>query len=405
MHARTRVPRTPRPARALAALLLLGVTGCMGPMGGSEAETEKDVVATKEHYEESAQTYYEGGRYQQSVMMWRKVLELEPERQKAKWGLAKSLSMIGTPPALREAESIFAAIVDLDWSHPTLGDRRHEVVKDYAEVYSQLADYYDKDVRSLKKELEAPGADTARIRQQIGQQEARRNELLQKAIPLYQQVLSSSPDNPYAIGGLAKSYLQLRQDAQGIQYARRYIDLAVRSQGGWETQLKDYEQTKGADLTEEQRRYFTDNIESARGKEMRIRLLLGAVLFRNRDYRGALQEYDRVLQIDPKQVAALVERAQTKAALGEYRGAMADLETYLKVTDPVELRQSRIDAAQLLDQYRLKAAAQPRVPPGGAPPPVAPPGGLPPPPPPPRPAPGTYPAPPPPPTPAPAPRR
>jgi tetratricopeptide (TPR) repeat protein len=362
----------------------------MGPLGG-ESDAEEDLVATKEHFEESAQTYYEGGRYQQSVLMWRKVLELEPERQKAKWGLAKSLAMIGTPQALREAESIFPTIVDLDWTHPTLGDRRHEVLKDYAEVYSQLGDYYDKDVRALKTELERPGANETRIRQQIAQQEAKRDQLLQKAIPLYQQVLSLSPDNPYAIAGLAKSHLQLRQDAAGIQYARRYIDIAVRSQASRETLLKNYEQEKGVELTEEMRKYFTDNIDSARGKEMRIRLLLGSVLYRNRDYRGALVEYDRVLALDPKQHAALVERAQTKAALGDHRAAMADLEAYLKVTDPVELRQSRIDAAQLLDQYRLKAAQQPRTP--AAPPPPA------------RSPSASWPPPPPAPTPAPAPRR
>jgi tetratricopeptide (TPR) repeat protein len=390
MHARPQCPRTRLAGGALAALLALGLAGCMGPLGG-ESDAEEDLVATKEHFEESAQTYYEGGRYQQSVLMWRKVLELEPERQKAKWGLAKSLAMIGTPQALREAESIFPTIVDLDWTHPTLGDRRHEVLKDYAEVYSQLGDYYDKDVRALKTELERPGANETRIRQQIAQQEAKRDQLLQKAIPLYQQVLSLSPDNPYAIAGLAKSYLQLRQDAAGIQYARRYIDIAVRSQASRETLLKNYEQEKGVELTEEMRKYFTDNIDSARGKEMRIRLLLGSVLYRNRDYRAALVEYDRVLALDPKQHAALVERAQTKAALGDHRAAMADLEAYLKVTDPVELRQSRIDAAQLLDQYRLKAAQQPRT--QATPPPPA------------RSPSTAWPPPPPTPTPAPAPRR
>jgi tetratricopeptide (TPR) repeat protein len=361
MLARSTHPTARLAARALAAVLALGLSGCMSALQG-ESSPEEDAVATKEHFEESAQTYYEGGRYQQSVLMWRKVLELEPERQKAKWGLAKSLAMIGTPQALREAESIFPTIVDLDWTHPTLGDRRHEVLKDYAEVYSQLGDYYDQDVRALKTELERPGANEAKIRAQITQQEAKRDQLLQKAIPLYLQVLSLSPDNPYAVAGLAKSYLQLHQDAAGIQYARRYIAIAVRSQSSRTTLLKNYEQEKGVELTEDMRKYFTDNIDSARGKEMRIRLLLGSVLYRNRDYRGALAEYDRVLELDPKQHAAMVERAQTKAALGDYRSAMADLESYLKVTDPVELRQSRIDAAQLLDQYRLKAAQQPRTP-------------------------------------------
>src|SRR5262245_38264425 len=79
----------------------LGLSGCMVNDMLEKKEAAKDEVATKEHFEESAQTYYEGGRYQQSVQMWRKVLEMEPERQKAKWGLAKSLSKVGTPPALR----------------------------------------------------------------------------------------------------------------------------------------------------------------------------------------------------------------------------------------------------------------------------------------------------------------
>src|SRR5436190_13590342 len=125
------------------ALMATVSTGCMGqlpPIPGQEARDQaEDDQARKAHFEEAAQTYYDGGKYAQSVVQWRRVLELEPERQKALWGLAKSLEMVGTPPALRESIQIFEKIVDLDWTSPTMGDRKHELMKDFAEAYSQLA--------------------------------------------------------------------------------------------------------------------------------------------------------------------------------------------------------------------------------------------------------------------------
>jgi tetratricopeptide (TPR) repeat protein len=363
---------------AAACLLAALLAACAAPPtpkdGDPPPAEEKPPSEQMAFYEESAQTYYDGGRYQQSVLMWRRVLEIDPTRQKARWGLAKSLSMVGTPAALRESMQIFSEIVDLDWSHPTLGDRRHEVLKDYAEVFTQLADYYERDVVALQKKLDQPGADQATLRRQIADQGARRDDLLRRAIPTYQQVLALSPDNPYALAGLAKAHLMAGQDAQGIGYARRYVELSVRSQREWEAQLKKYEEQREGQVTDEQRKYFQDRIRGAREKESRVRILLGAVLMRNRDPRGAIVEYDRVLELDASQLAAYVERAQAYAAVGDYRRAIKDLETYLKVSDPVEMRPARIRAAELMDEYRLKAAAEPRTPAPGAPPPATAPG-------------------------------
>lgn len=369
------------------------LTGCIGLTEldqqiekGQEKEDDKARLA---HFEDAAQTYYDGGKYAQAIVQWRRVLELEPDRPKANWGLAKSLAMTGTPANLREAEQLFLKIKDWDWSHPTLGDRRHEVLKDFAEVYVQLADYYDRDVRVLQERLEQPNADGAKIRQQLQEQAQKRNELLAKAIPLYQEVLARSPDNPYAIGGLAKANLMAGNDQAGIAYARQYIDISVRSQQSWQQQLETMQKERGADLTEEQRAYFKDRIRGAREKELKLRLLLASVLMRNNDSVGAVREYDRVIEIDPAVPASYVERAQAYARGRSYRMAVADLEHYLKITDPVAQRQPRIRAAELLSQYRVLASAE-----GDAVPTTAAPGGRP----------GSYPPPPPPPAPAPLPR-
>lgn len=342
-------------ALALAAVLCASSTACSSLTPDGKANEPEDDNARKAHFEEAAQTYYDGGKYEQAAMQWRKVLAIEPERPKANWGLAKSLAMVGTTQALREAEQIFVKIAGWDWSHPTLGDRRHEVLKDHAEVYLNLADYYDRDVTVLESQLDDTGADVPSTRRHMQEQIARRNELLSKAIPIYERVLELSPDNPYAIAGLAKAHLTVGNNARGIALSRRYLALTKSSQTGWEGEYRDLEKERGRNATDAQRDYYKSMIRSAREKELKMHLLLASVLMRSRDYRGAITEFDTVLEMDPARPAARLERAQAHAATGDHRRAVADLEEYLKVTDPVRQRGARLKAAELLEKYRLAA--------------------------------------------------
>lgn len=399
MPASRPLPAGPRRVGAGAALVaglaacLLAATGCTGLAElDRELEQQQDKRDDKTklaHYEETAQTYYDGGRYTQSAMQWRKVLELEPDRPKANWGLAKSLAMIGTVPALREAEQLFARIQGWNWTHPTLGDRRHEVLKDFAEVYVALADFYDRDVRALQRRLESPDVDPTTTREQLRTQAGKRNELLNQAIPLFDQVLARSPDNPYALAGLAKAHLMVGNDQAGVAWARRYVELAMRTQAQWQAQLKAEQEHRGSGMTDEMREWYRGRIQGSRDKELKLRLLVAAVLMRTGDPMGAVKEYDRVIELDPAVPAPYLERAQAYARGNSHRLAVADLEHYLKITDPVNHRDARIKAADLLNQYRVLASATVAAP-GSSPPastpsgaPGAVPGTLPPPPPPP----------------------
>ncbi len=327
--------------------------------GSSAAEEVEDDQARKAHFEEAAQTYYDGGRYEQAVMQWRKVLAIEPDRPKANWGLAKSLAMMGTPQSLREAEALFEKIKDWDWSHPTLGNRRFEVLKDFAEVYSQLGDFYDRDIRILDDRIQqADPIEIDRLREQKQTQIAARNELLSKAIPLYEEVLTLNPDNPYAIAGLAKSHLMVGHDQRGLMFARKYLALTQTSQEGWQAQYAALEKERQREATQEQRDYFKGKIHTAREKELKMHLLIASVLMKTRDYPSAIREYDAVLKLDPARPAAYVERGQAYGKMGDYKKAVADLEEYLKITDPVKQRNARLQAAELLEDYRLKQAEQ-----------------------------------------------
>lgn len=359
----------PLARRALPVLLSLvpWLCGCQAgdfemPMSAA-AEKEQDSAARAEYYESAALTYYDGGKYESSAQMWVKVLGERPDDKKAKWGLAKSLQMIGTPETLRQAEGILVEIIPLDWTHPEIGDRRHEVQGTLATTYQELAAYYERDVRAIEEAMARdPGADTPDTRQQLQTQVAMRNALLAKSIPLWEAGLVRRGDNPYALAGLAKAHLMLGQDEQGIGYARRYILVARGSQQGWRKQIADYEKMVKGEVTQEARKRFVDMIQEARRNELKVHLLLGSVHMRREEYQLALDEFNAVLEIDPATPAALVERAQAYAKLGGWREAVSDLETYLKLTDPERQRSARAKAAELLDRYRRMAGMAPILP-------------------------------------------
>jgi tetratricopeptide (TPR) repeat protein len=358
-----------RAAVSLLAVAALGFSACQEmnlPMT-EHAEKAKDEQAKADFYETSALTYYDGGKYEASAQMWEKVLAQKPEDQKAKWGLAKSLQMIGTQPSLRRAEAILVPIIHLDWTHPEIGDRRHEVQGTLAMVYQDLADLYDRDVRMLQDRLRAieeqedPAhqGDTTELRQQVQTQIAKRNELLAKAIPLWENSIKVRADHPYALAGLGKAHLMLGNDDQGIEYSRRYIMVVRASQQEKRKLRKDWEDRQGESVTDEQRAKFVEKIQELRDNELKVHLLLGSVHMRREEYALALDEFSAVLEIDPARPAALVERAQALAKLGRFPLAVKDLEDYLKLTDPQRQRAARTRAAELLNTYRQMAGMSP----------------------------------------------
>ncbi len=335
-------------------LTLVVATGCQGMMGAQDEK--KDAEARQSYYEQSAKTYYDGQRFDQSAIMWGKVLEERPDDQWAKFGQAKALHMAGKPAQLRQAEKILTEIMDLDWTHPTRGNVKFELQTTLASVYSDLADFYDRDVRMLEARLaKDPNADTRTLQCQIDTQKQKRNCLLQQSIPVWGQVLACSPDNPYALAGMAKAHLLAGTEEAGVRYAIRYLELSRQSQVQWRQKMCQWEKTAGKSVTEVQRAFFLEKIHGAREKEIGMRLLLASVYMRRETYQMAIQQYDEIMAMDPSIPATYVERAQAYAGMRMYAQAVKDLQEYLKITDPQTQRQARVNAADLLDRYKRLA--------------------------------------------------
>lgn len=346
-----------------AALLATALSGCGSDCFSCFDESpEADAAARKGYYEEAAKTYYDGGKYDAAARMWQKVLVETPNDQWARFGLAKSYHMIGTPQSLRKSEVILKDIVNLDWNHPTRGNVKFEVESTLANVYSSLSDFYSRDIRVLENRLENdPNADTKKLQEAITRQESMHRQLLLSSIPVWDRVLKQSPENPSALAGLSKAYLMTGSEDAGIHYADRYIRLSKKSQEGWERELKAYEEQRKGKVTRDQRAFYMDKIYGARAKELGVHLLLGSVYMRREQFAKAVDEYDAVLALDSATTAAYVERAQAYAALGLYPQAVKDLEQYLRITDPQKDRRARVNAADLLDRYRRLSGQAPLV--------------------------------------------
>ena len=350
-------------ALALAAAALL-LVGCSSMPGTDAAEQQKDSSARAEYYETAAVTYYDGARYDLAAMQFRRVLEERPTDKKAKRGLGKSLYMDAAgnqglsrgerAARLREAQTMLEEVVPLEWPNPNgQGSRRYEVQTDLALVYLELADLYDRDVRDLRYRMDRdPTASTSELSGTVEVQVSKRNELLNKAIPLLHEVLAASPENPYALASLAKAHLQAGNDETGIDFAQRYLNLSRRSQHQWKQQLDMYAEAVEGRVTNQQRNFYMSKIAGARDKEKKMHLLLGSVYMRRSEFGKAANAYSQVIKIDQSVPAAYLERAQSLAALQQYNRAVNDLEEYLKITDPALHRTQRMKAVELLDRYQ-----------------------------------------------------
>ncbi len=384
MRSKRFAPSVALPLALLVSLVLVSplLCGCQSediPLTPDYRDKEQDDEAKIEYYETAALTYYQGGRFIESTRMWNKVLDIDRNHKKAKWGNARAFIGIGDIQSLRYAEAYLKEVVNLDWTHPNLGDRGFEVRRDLANVYSMIADLYDRDVRGLTNRLETdPNADVRTLEDNISVQCGKRDTYLRRAVPIYRQVLKSSQDNPYALAGLAKTHLKLGNEKLGIMWSQRYLNLSQESQRKWKERMGWWEnEVGGGNVTADQRNLFIDRIQGAREKEKKLRLLLGSVYFRRGEYDMASKQYGEVIKMDPSIPAAFIERAQTYAALRQYGRAIEDVEEYLKITDPQKHREERISAAELLERYQRIMRRGPRVQPTGASPlpPAGPPAG------------------------------
>lgn len=163
-----------------------------------------------------------------------------------------------------------------------------------------------------------------------------RSENYDRALHVYFYILKHTPQNASANRGIAYCYLKKKDTNKALELIRKVIKddpndekaLLIRAEaiyysGNIETAIKLFSQLLEGDPDSSYiRNLFKKSKEIIKNKE------LGENLFRSKDYNGAIQAYDKVLEIEPHNDTLnskiYCNRAACYLALKDFQNAITD---------------------------------------------------------------------------------
>jgi tetratricopeptide (TPR) repeat protein len=116
------------------------------------------------------------------------------------------------------------------------------------------------------------------------------------AVPLWEKAIARTPDDPPTAFGLAKSYDAVGAWVSAVDYYKRAIEL---NKGNLEYRLTLADRYYENDMTFQAINLWRD-VVAVRPSLLDARLKLAAAYTKLEQYPDALREYERVLQLDPK---------------------------------------------------------------------------------------------------------
>ncbi len=152
-----------------------------------------------------------------------------------------------------------------------------------------------------------------------------------QSLQLLESALSACAPNPLLRGLKSEALARTGRSDEAVTEAAAVLREAARSP--YATYAMAQAQFSKRDLVQA-RNAATQAVQNGRGTP--AYLLLGLIDFRNNDIRGALSEFEKLLSIDPKDVAGNFNRAFMLERLNRYHDAR---EAYLAVIqlDPMNL--------------------------------------------------------------------
>ncbi len=313
--------------------ILLGCSSLTRPIFGLSQEDEDRMNA----HLTNAIWYYDRGRYAQAEQQFQKVLEVDDGNMDASVGLAMSQLYQGTPAKLAAAGEQMELARSLD--------------PDDFRVYFGLGCVGYREALFAQSKLDAwktnpPIAEPGR--NPIAEATAARDRALEAASIAYKKALELNKDYVYALSGLGQ-VAALRGDRDlALSFFQTYLDRAAESRRFYEERKLRAQNPNDLDSA-------TRKLASNERKEADVRKLVATLLYKKADYRGAIQNLDRVLEVEPTAAREYLNRAQCYAALGSFAQATADVEAFLKkYASPSD--STLQEAHRLLIEYRSKAA-------------------------------------------------
>lgn len=294
----------------LAATLMLGA--CLSNQPESVPPERK-----LEIYVEMAQGYEVLGEYERAKGQALKGLGIEADNEILLMVLGRCMLRSDVREEVGGAEQIFRRLLHDDDYRPHLG---------LAIALERKGQFFDQAARDIVRH-EAVDADDDRDRER--RLEAHRGSAhlaWEDAVGHFETVVSLHPGDRDALNGLARVHVLLGRSEQAIEWANMLLDTVWEELSFWRDQLQRTE----ISATDEAR--FRESKQDSVDLLVNTRLTLYTILVDQGRLEEAVEELAQVLEIEPDRAEVFSRRAQLRHQLGQYGGAIRDLNRFLELS-------------------------------------------------------------------------
>jgi tetratricopeptide (TPR) repeat protein len=272
-----------------------------------------------ELYSTTATYLYEDGNLDNAQQQAVKALEVEPENRAMRRMIGWIRLRKNTNEDLIIAERFFR---DLLAGH----DENENTTLGLAIVCERLGKAYDDVARALRAGEREPEKGKER--------ETSAQELVTKAqkywhegLQLLTGTLKGGEGNTNVMNALQRIHALTGDYEQSLDWSQRLLERTRGESTAWQRLLQE------KSLTDKEEALYRKNLRDAADLENDTHIFAATLLFRLQRYEEALQHLDRVVESSPELPQAYSLRGQMRARVGQYEGAIEDLDRYLALSD------------------------------------------------------------------------
>jgi len=328
-------------ARLCAALALVAIV--LAACQPSREEESRDKL--KDLYMGNAQIYYESGHYRSALVQVTKVLELDPENQKARFVRAMSHLRIGGPESAQIALSELELLVKEDFDV-----RQFRVWLGLGMARAAVGDLYDARFRLLEQRLAAEPSAGPEIIPQREKARKERDRLWRASNEACREVLSYEDipvarNDPIALYHIYRNHSLLGEHERALEYQKRHLAVIEGSREQWEKSIEEY--PAGREI-------YETKLKGTRKNEIAVREAMALTLYRLGRHEEAIDHLSRSILLGPGRAEPYLNRAQVFRKLGRHAEAVLDLKKFIKHTELTPDDEDAQKAVELLRDSEQK---------------------------------------------------
>lgn len=305
---------------ALRALILAGLAALLPACKNTyQTQVEPSDEQKLELYTTTATYLYEDDSLDRAQEQAVKALEVDPKHR----AMRRMIGWIRLRKAGNEdlivAERFFRDLVKE-------GDENENTILGLAITCERLGKAYDDVARALvagEREPEA-GRDRERSAKDLSDK-ARR--YWDEAVRLCDGLLEAGEGNTNAMNALQRVHALRGDYEQSLAWSQRLLERTGAELVSWRRMLQE------KDLTDAEEALYRKNERMASDLQTDTHVFATTLLFKLGRYEEALAHLDQLVESSPELAQAYSLRGQMRARVGQYEGAIEDLDRYLALSD------------------------------------------------------------------------